>query len=84
MTLNPYDSPYDETGVLVQKLSWDVNNPLYEAKCGNFDKTSDNTFTNTVNIRWDIMKGLYLTANGSLVTGQSIKRFYFSDCRLSE
>ena len=71
-------SPYDETGVLVQKLSWDVNNPLYEAKCGNFDKTSDNTFTNTVNIRWDIMKGLYLTANGSLVTGQSNQEIFTS------
>lgn len=78
VTLNPYDSPYDETGVLVQKLSWDVNNPLYEAKCGNFDKTSDNTFTNTVNIRWDIMKGLYLTANGSLVTGQSNQEIFTS------
>ena len=54
VTLNPYDSPYDETGALLKKLTWDVNNPLYEAKAGNYDKTSSNTFTNNVNIRWDI------------------------------
>lgn len=78
VTLNPYDSPYDETGVLRKKLSWDVNNPLYEAECGNYNKTASNSFTNTVNIRWDILKGLYVTANGSVVTGQSNQEVFTS------
>ena len=78
VTLNPYDSPYDETGALLKKLTWDVNNPLYEAKAGNYDKTSSNTFTNNVNIRWDIMKGLYLTANGSIVSNLSNHEIFTS------
>lgn len=78
VTLNPYDGPYDETGALLKKLTWDVNNPLYEAKAGNYDKTSSNTFTNNVNIRWDVMKGLYLTANGSIVSTSSNHEIFTS------
>ena len=77
-TLNPYDSPYDETGILRKKLTWDVNNPLYEAECGNYNKTSSYSFTNTVNIRWDVIKGLYVTANGSVSTGQSNQEAFTS------
>ncbi len=78
VALNPYDSPYEETGVLQKKLSWEVNNPLYEAQCGSYNKTSSHSFTNTVNIRWDIIKGLYLTANGSIVSGQSSQEAFSS------
>lgn len=78
VSLNPYDTPYDETGALLKKLSWEINNPLYEAKCGNFNKTAATTFTNTVNIRWDILKGLYLTANGSIVSNHSDQEIFIS------
>ena len=39
--LQPYDSPYDDNGKLVQGLKFskpsnrDINNPLYEATLGN-------------------------------------------------
>ena len=83
VSLNPYDTPYDESGTLLKKLPWDVNNPLYEAKAGNFNKTSANTFTNTVNIRWDILKGLYFTANGSIVSDHSDQEIFISPASAS-
>ena len=63
--LNPYDMPYGEDGTLIRRLSWDIVNPLYEALCGNFSKGEENSFSNTLSIRWDIMKDLYFTSTAS-------------------
>lgn len=74
--VNPYDTPYDEYGKLIKTLSYDISNPLYEAECGNFYETESYSFLNSLNIRWDILKNLYVTAAGSLTTsGEKIEDY---------
>lgn len=63
---NPYEVPYDEYGKIIKTLSYDIPNPLYEAQSGNFAKTANTTFTNSLTLRWDIIKNFYLTATGSI------------------
>lgn len=78
VNMNPYDSPYDVNGELQKIVSWEIANPLYEASCNNFSKSNSNSFTNNLNIRWDIIKGLYVTANGSVMTSQGNKENFTS------
>ena len=52
--MNPYDRMYDEYGNPNTKLSWNQNNPLYEAKLGNRSTAREKTFYNNTDIRWDI------------------------------
>lgn len=66
--VNPYDTPYDEYGKVIKTLSYEIPNPLYEAECGNFYKQESNTFLNSLSLRWDIVKNLYLTATGSITS----------------
>lgn len=74
--VNPYDTPYDEYGKLIKTLSYDIANPLYEAECGNFYETESYSFLNSLNLRWDILKNLYVTATGSLTTtGEKIEDY---------
>lgn len=76
--LNPYDSPYDEYGNVVETLSYDITNPLYEATVGNFNNSRSSTLTNAVVFRYDYSKNLYVTANGSVVTGRSDAQVFTS------
>ncbi len=76
--LNPYDSPYDEYGNIAPLLSWDVENPLYDATKGSFDKNVNNILTNTVDVRWNILSNLFLTAQGSLRTGDGSDLIFVS------
>lgn len=64
--MNPYDSPYDEYGNLIKLLSWETTNPLYESSCGNSIKQNSTKLTNSINARWDVAKGFFVTANGSI------------------
>lgn len=64
--MNPYDSPYDEYGNLVKLLSWETTNPLYESTSGNTIKQGNTKLINSLNARWDVAKGFYVTANGSI------------------
>lgn len=66
--MNPYDEAYDEYGKVIRTLSWENINPLHEATCGNFSKNTSTTFQNSLNIRWDILKGFYVTATGSVTS----------------
>ena len=39
--MNPYDRIYDQYGEYNKNLSWDLDNPLYEASLGNYDISKD-------------------------------------------
>lgn len=66
--MNPYDRMFNEDGTVNTDLSWDLNNPLYEATLGSFSKSSQSYFTNTTNLRWDITKEWRLTGQFSVTT----------------
>lgn len=59
--MNPYDRMYNDDGSVNTDLSWDLNNPLYEATLGSFNKEYSKTFTNTTQLRWDINNEFRLT-----------------------
>ncbi|MCH5227367.1 MAG: SusC/RagA family TonB-linked outer membrane protein [Muribaculaceae bacterium] len=67
-TMNPYDPMYNLDGSVNTNLSWDLNNPLYEATLGSFSKNSQSYFTNTTNLRWDITKEWRVTGQFSVTT----------------
>lgn len=59
--MNPYDKMYNDDGSVNTNLSWDMNNPLYEATLGSFSKDYTKSLTNTTNLRWDINKDFRIT-----------------------
>ena len=61
--MNPYDKMYNADGTPNTDLSWDMNNPLYEASLGSFSKSSSRTFSNSTDLRWDISKMFLLTGH---------------------
>ena len=54
--MNPYDRIYDQYGEYNKKLSWNLDNPLYEASLGNYDISKDKSISNTTDFRWEINK----------------------------
>ncbi len=73
VVLNPYDSPVDENGEWVKVLSYEKLNPIYNATLSSFSVAESKRFTNSLSLRWDIVKGLYFTgnANYSMANNQS-------------
>lgn len=71
--LNPYDVPKDEDGEWNKTLSYGYRNPLYDATTGSFSKRMSKSFSNTISLRWDVVKNLYATGsfNYALNDGQS-------------
>jgi len=67
---NPYDSPYDEYGKLRSKLSYDANNPLYEASLSSFSKTETREQAISLDVRYNFKPNLYVTAQGSYTTSR--------------
>ena len=61
--MNPYDRMYNADGTPNMNLSWDLNNPLYEASLGSFSKSGERTLTNSTDLRWDISKMFLLTGH---------------------
>ena len=61
--LNPYDTPYNEYGEWNKLLSYDFRNPLYDATTNSFDKSAGKNITNSLDLRWDIWKGFYVTGS---------------------
>ena len=78
VVMNPYDSPYDEYGRLNKTLSWEMANPLYEAECGNYDKGSSRSFTNSLSFRWDVRPGLFVNGTGTIVTSKERTEVFYS------
>lgn len=61
--MNPYDPMYNADGTVNTNLSWDMNNPLYEAELGSYSKAGTHTFSNITDVRWDINKMFRLTGH---------------------
>lgn len=48
---NPYETPYNADGSLRQNLTGNINNPLYEAQAGNFNKSENVNILNTTTLQ---------------------------------
>lgn len=75
---NPYDSPYDAMGNLRTKLSYDANNPLYEASLSSFDKASTRTQSLSLDARYNFRPNLYVTAQGAYTTARGTSDVFVS------
>ena len=64
--MNPYDKMYNEDGTPNTNLSWDIDNPLYEASLGSFSKSGERTLSNSTDFRWDINRMFLLTGHFNL------------------
>ena len=69
--MNPYDRIYDEFGNYNRNLSWDMDNPLYEASLGNYDISKDKSFSNTTDFRWEINRLFRLSGNFNITVSNS-------------
>ena len=67
---NPYDSPYDQYGNLRPELSYEMNNPLYEASLSSFDKSQSRTQQISLDVRYNIKPNFFITAQGSYNTSR--------------
>lgn len=76
--LNPYDLPTDEQGALRRSLSYNMNNPLYEASLSSFDKSETRTENISFDARYNFKPNLYVTAQGAYTTSRGT-----ADCFLS-
>lgn len=63
---NPYDRIYDQFGALIKTLSWDMNNPLYEAQLGSFSKNMTQAFSNDFDARWTLSERWRITSHWNL------------------
>lgn len=75
---NPYDSPYDENGNYASKLSFDYNNPLYEASLKSFRKTQARYESISLDARYNFKPNLYITAQGAMSTSRGTGDVYVS------
>lgn len=61
--MNPYDRVYDDFGQFRKTLSWDMNNPLYEASLGSFSKAMTQNLSNDFDMRWRMSTRFTLTSH---------------------
>lgn len=61
--MNPYDRVYDEFGQLKKTLSWDMDNPLYEASLSSFSKAMTQNLSNDFDLRWEISQKFIFTSH---------------------
>lgn len=61
--MNPYDRVHDEFGEYIRVLSWNKDNPLYEASLGSFSKAMTQSLSNDFDLRWAISKKFILTSH---------------------
>lgn len=74
LRLNPYLSPYDNEGLvqryleeyLINNVRFRSTNPLFDAKLNSLNQTKYLGFTNSFQIRYNILKNLYIESNLSL------------------
>ena len=76
--MNPYDKMYNENGTVNTNLSWDINNPLYEASLGSFSTSGSRSFSNTTDFRWDINKMFLLTGHFNISSNEQKSDIYTS------
>ena len=75
---NPYDSPYDEYGNLRSSLSYNMDNPLYEASLSSFNKSQTRTQQISLDLRYNIMPNFFVTAQGSYSTSRGTSDVFTS------
>lgn len=70
-TMNPYDAMYNADGTPNTDLSWDLNNPLYEASLGSYKTSGTTSLSNSTDLRWEISHLFRLTGHFNLTSGRS-------------
>lgn len=78
MQANPYDSPYDSYGNLAHRLSYNMNNPLYEASLNSFEKSQNRTEDISLDARYNFKPNFYVTAQGSYSTTKGTSDHFIS------
>ena len=76
VTMEPYDSPYDENGVMNRTFRWGVNsstiaNPLYDATLNSFDKSEYQNLSNQFSIEWRPVEEFIFRGQLGLTTQRS-------------
>ena len=66
--MNPYDRMYNADGSPNVNLAWDLDNPLYEASLGSYNRSGSSSLTNITDFRWDINKKFRLTGHFNVTT----------------
>ena len=61
--MNPYDRIYNTDGTVNTDLTWDLDNPVYEATLGSFSRSATRTLSNSTDLRWDISKMFLVTGH---------------------
>lgn len=81
--MNPYDRIYDPYGKPNRKLSWNMDNPLYESTLGNYNTNKEKTLSNTTDIRWEINNLFRITSNFNIsVTDGKGETYYSPDSQI--
>ena len=75
---NPYDTPFDDMGNYKPFLSYNANNPLYEASLSSFSKSETRKQVLSLNARYNFKPTLYVTAQGSYTTSRGTSDDYTS------
>ena len=78
LACNPYDSPYDEYGNLRSSLSYNIDNPLYEASLSSFNKSQTRTQQISLDLRYNILPTFFVTAQGSYSTSRGTSDVFTS------
>ncbi len=76
--MNPYDRIYDELGELKKTLSWDQDNPLYEASLGSFNRSSSQSISNDFDARWNITDYFRFTTHWNITLQDMNSERYLS------
>lgn len=75
---NPYQSPYDANGELLAKLEHNLDNPLYEASLGSFNRAGSMDFLNTTTAQYWIDRNLRIDGDFSFTTRNNYSRSFKS------
>lgn len=75
---NPYQSPYDANGELLAKLEHNLDNPLYEASLGSFNRAGSMDFLNTTTVQYWIDRNLRIDGDFSFTTRNNYSRSFKS------
>ncbi|MBK7097730.1 MAG: TonB-dependent receptor plug domain-containing protein [Sphingobacteriales bacterium] len=76
--MNPYDRVYDDFGQFRKTLSWDMNNPLYEASLGSFSKAMTQNLSNDFDMRWRMSGRFSLTSHINFILNGGYTEMYTS------
>lgn len=76
--MNPYEPIYDEYGSIRQMLSWDIANPLYEAKLGSYNKGWTQLISDDFDARWNINENFRVTSHWNISLNQTNTEIFSS------